>query len=718
MGYHAKSLTRQLHWIIYTILEMVYPYRKGTREDYTASLCLTFILLSKLVHLHFHYSYEDFTLQDPLYAPTFFAYDALVFLVLRAFLDCSARLRRVPARKGRSVGTTRCVLANTMFLAGASCSLFICFLTTVEFSVYVNIGGLCAWPTVLEVFSTPSYLLIFWEQWMTVKQTWFVCLVPVANAALTLCVNALLHAASSAFQRFSTRPNSNAIRLGTFAMASLLFKDHRRPWVSLALLGFTLTGWTIFISRTYHHINKIAQGSTLQQKLSSPTVRSTINSKLLSPPGWAIPLGLVTCLIPSRPPLFGDVSVTVPTSVIHSLIGQTSDRCPVGKPWPEVDRNHQMQWIRSLSAEDPLTFPSVNMSHYWPKDFTPPDGFEMFSHELLAQWADDHEAGIVRRESLSGYSALFDDTKISNLGSAVHPSLAHDLSNVRVRNVVLILMESTPSHLFPFGPKSPFYTRAETARQSHQSYDDIRNMTPIANKLFDTHGGRHEHAKGGMSVIGAESTCSYTLKSLMASHCGVYPLPMDFMREAVADAHLYQPCLPHILHTLNDMRGGSLGSSDTGRGKWRLMFGQPCDERWDRQMDIMQQVGFDLSEEVIVKSTLAHKDAPYPVSGTNRRAIKGEVFLPEDALTPYFRDFVRNVKQRGDRFFLSHLTCSTHFPWPLPLGWDMRRYTDDEELNSLLNAMANQDEWIGKLLQVLEEEGVMNETLVVMTGDQ
>lgn len=135
-------------------------------------------------------------------------------------------------------------------------------------------------------------------------------------------------------------------------------------------------------------------------------------------------------------------------------------------------------------------------------------------------------------------------------------------------------------------------------------------------------------------------------------------------------------------------------------------------------MDIMQQIGFELSEEeVVVKCTLA-RDAAYPVSSSNRKAIKGEVFLPEDSLAPYFRDFVRDSKRTGDRFFLSHLTCSTHLLWPLPVDWDTRRYTDDEELNLLLNAMANQDDWIGRLFQVLEDEGVMEESLVVITGDQ
>lgn len=199
--------------------------------------------------------------------------------------------------------------------------------------------------------------------------------------------------------------------------------------------------------------------------------------------------------------------------------------------------------------------------------------------------------------------------------------------------------------------------------------------------------------------------------------CGTAPLPMDFMREAVEDANLYQPCLPHILHALNDVRTTD-AQSPTREQHWNVLFGQPCDERWDRQMDIMKRIGFNLKDEVIVKSTLARQDALYPVPLSSRKAILGEVFYSENALAPYFRDFFRRSKRNNQRSFLSHLTCSTHFPWPLPADWEIRNYSDDDEINMALNAMANQDEWIEQLFDILDDEGIRNETLVVMTGDQ
>jgi Arylsulfatase A and related enzymes len=42
----------------------------------------------------------------------------------------------------------------------------------------------------------------------------------------------------------------------------------------------------------------------------------------------------------------------------------------------------------------------------------------------------------------------------------------------------------------------------------------------------------------------------------------------------------------------------------------------------------------------------------------------------------------------------------------------------NEKLNRYLNTMAYQDEWIADILELLDDAGIADETLLVMAGDQ
>jgi hypothetical protein len=375
-------------------------------------------------------------------------------------------------------------------------------------------------------------------------------------------------------------------------------------------------------------------------------------------------------------------------------------------------------------------FELTNLTAHWDAD----PGFEMFSPQRQAEWAS-WASSIGDPESTthppSGYHFLFDKDKISNLDRPILPGLLQDaagksksLADVKIRNVVLMLMESTPTHSFPLTPESPFYQRTMDSRVPNGVYADIEEVTPNAAQLFlaKSQPGDKEERRHGINIKGAETSSSYTLKSQVASHCGLSPLPMDFMREVVPDAHFYQPCLPHIFHALNRLQGDDqeskkqLGTS--GNQSWNVLYAQPCDERWDRTMNVLEQIGFDLNGEVIVKSTMDKPDAPYPVPRSRRKTVNGEWFFPEDTLGPYFRDFWRASKSKNQHSFLSHITATTHYPWPLPSDWEMRHYGEDVESNTLLNAMAHQDSWLGQMIDIMREEAVLNETLVLLSSDQ
>lgn len=88
------------------------------------------------------------------------------------------------------------------------------------------------------------------------------------------------------------------------------------------------------------------------------------------------------------------------------------------------------------------------------------------------------------------------------------------------------------------------------------------------------------------------------------------------------------------------------------------------------------------------------------------------------------KDVIKDAVKNDTRLFLSHFTSTTHHPWGTPS--DFRRehyYADDflgthDDMDHYLNAVRYVDTWLGKFMNLLDETGIANETLVVFVGDQ
>lgn len=97
---------------------------------------------------------------------------------------------------------------------------------------------------------------------------------------------------------------------------------------------------------------------------------------------------------------------------------------------------------------------------------------------------------------------------------------------------------------------------------------------------------------------------------------------------------------------------------------------------------------------------------------------------PETELSDYFRNVIKSAEKQKERLFISHLTGITHQPWDNPKGQKyegMIRHGwagKNNKVNHYLNALGVADKWLAELLNILEETGVANETLVMMVGDQ
>lgn len=95
---------------------------------------------------------------------------------------------------------------------------------------------------------------------------------------------------------------------------------------------------------------------------------------------------------------------------------------------------------------------------------------------------------------------------------------------------------------------------------------------------------------------------------------------------------------------------------------------------------------------------------------------------PDRSLKDYVRDAISDAETNHNRLFLSHLTGSTHNPWFKPGDYEElignSWYGLNNMLNKYLNTIAYQDGWLADILEVLEDAGVADETLLVMAGDQ
>ncbi|KAM3458265.1 hypothetical protein MY3296_000471 [Beauveria thailandica] len=314
------------------------------------------------------------------------------------------------------------------------------------------------------------------------------------------------------------------------------------------------------------------------------------------------------------------------------------------------------------------------------------------------------------------YDAKADPLKISNLDQDLLPELKNSLADVSIKHIVLIVLESTRKDVFPLKKDDLIWRRFEEAaphkRLSGEAIARLETLTPTANYLTGDYDDGFEHEKttrrGGINFKDASTASTYTRKSMIGTMCGIWPLVADFNKEYIH--HIYQPCLPQILEAFSYM-----DQNDAAESPWRSHYLQSVTLSYDHADASTEQFGFP-KENIIGARYLRSKSAKF-----------GKVNLPdinyfgmaEAPLLDYFRDAFASAKQSNQRVFLTHLTSTTHHPYTIPAEdayiplangrWD--------DLSHYINAVGYDDRWLGKILGALDDEGVANETLVVVTGD-
>jgi hypothetical protein len=290
----------------------------------------------------------------------------------------------------------------------------------------------------------------------------------------------------------------------------------------------------------------------------------------------------------------------------------------------------------------------------------------------------------------------------------------------------------------------PYKTILSSYASSNASVEldtKLRNLTKVATFLSGESNGfgvdddtveegswRHafKDGMGGMNVQGAITQAAYTLKSLLSSHCGVEPLPVDFTEETKGE--IYQTCLPQVLrnmniqarekHTETPRSGDSDHTDDHRTWAWKSALVQSVTDQFDSQDILDEQMGFRnvISERVLSDPTSKH----YPP----KEPWVNYFGYPETETLGYLRDMFVNARQQRRRLFVSHLTSSPHHPFATPKDWaghedylSKQRWRPEDPLDGYLNTIKYQDDWVSDIFQMLHEVGALNETLIIMTGD-
>lgn len=320
------------------------------------------------------------------------------------------------------------------------------------------------------------------------------------------------------------------------------------------------------------------------------------------------------------------------------------------------------------------------------------------------------------------YDASADPLKISNLEEALLPQLG-DLGDVPIRHVMIVALESTRKDVFPIKDNDIIVNRLRDSWDNHTLPDDalerLKTLTPVAKFLtgdYDDHFDRpaveEQNKRGGLNFNDAYTTSTLTMKSLAGLLCGVSPMVADFNAEY--QHHIYQPCLPHILDVLYTLGYNDPGRYEFGDYSWASTFMQSVTLAYDNFGTLMKKMGFP-SDGLIDKEYLVKDTAKF-----------GKVDLPdinyfgfeETPLEDYIRDEFEKAKKNDGRVFLTHITSTTHHPYNMPendtyvpLGNGLG------DLSHYVNAIGYDDRWLGRILDILDDLDVANETLVVFVGD-
>ncbi|KAJ5633284.1 Alkaline phosphatase-likealpha/beta/alpha [Penicillium lividum] len=413
------------------------------------------------------------------------------------------------------------------------------------------------------------------------------------------------------------------------------------------------------------------------------------------------------------------LTIIRPHDVVYNFLTQSLPFAPFGGPNYRPGEESvasvpgDFSWLEGHTAMD--KFPSFD----WLRDYGPPDNFPDWSpFPLNKTYTASHQD-----YEYEHYNPINDPLHIPNLQNDILEPMREALHNgsVKIKHIVLVKLESTRQDVWPFRSSSYIMNHIK------ESYDDeipekikqrLSKLTPTAQMLTGVETGFEnitDPAKpyGGISATNAFTAGTYTMKSLTGTVCGVSAMAVEGNLEYYHD--FYQPCLPHIFKAVSNQPNISRDADDWTSWPWHTQWMQSHYGTWDMQYKLTPAMGF---QDVMDKESINDAGGKYIPEENEKETHYGH---EDKVLKSYMRDLIADIKKNNTRLFLTHLTHETHTPWFKPgeyeeiLGgsWIGRK----KAINNYLNTIVYQDEWVADILEILEEAGIADETLLVMAGD-
>lgn len=359
---------------------------------------------------------------------------------------------------------------------------------------------------------------------------------------------------------------------------------------------------------------------------------------------------------PSQP--YNHISATLPFALLRIWHQPHPDTCAMmlyGEAFPLADVIAEDRWEKphgnfkgwAPSMDNDLVNQYKKHRPSWLPNELPP-GFYRWAAKNNNGTTSGKTKGKDQDDVVSGcpdvahnyYNPVADPLRITNLDMDIYEPLkrAFESNSVLVSHVVMISMESGRKELFPLREGTNFHQLLLETHINEDSKESAREilskLTPVAQQVtgepywtdptrsdLELEPGRWKDSAapgmGGLNVKGAVTGSTLSFKSFMSSHCGVYPLPVDFLEETTTE--YYQPCFPQILELFNqgkdteslEKRNDTVTDdyrADVQRQKWKSVYIQTTTDSYDRQGIMNDQMGF---EETTYKETFKNSSSPY-----------------------------------------------------------------------------------------------------------
>ena len=227
-------------------------------------------------------------------------------------------------------------------------------------------------------------------------------------------------------------------------------------------------------------------------------------------------------------------------------------------------------------------------------------------------------------------------------------------------NIIIIAMESVRADAV-----SPYSINPE-----------LRQLTPNLEEL----------ARSGLVIENAYTTVPHTSKALVGIFCGQFPRREMEIIEADPDG-LPVSCMPKLL----------------AKAGYKTAFFQSALGEFENRHGLKRNMGFG---EIFTQEQLPHQ---------NYKKLSYVGMDDYVMLDPSINWMLQHKKQNKP-FFVGMLTVVSHHPYKTPKKWGNQK-KGNSHFENYLNAVSYTDRFIGDLLKQMKQAGLLEDTIVIITGD-